>query len=1035
MVHCLRNGEMDMKKTLVMMSMLAAVCAACEDNDDIRKPTTWVAPECAGDTHVCAEDAKDVVKICSDGHWISHKCKEGTCKNGTCVVAECDSTVNLPVEAQDAEKVAFGLSADRAALKVCEDGRYVVQACERGQIVKKDDASGVAYCSLDSKTCENGAKRCSVDGVPQLCKNHNWENEAECDASLDLVCSGGDCVKKIECRDGMFKCDDSDKNVKYSCVDGRWSKTDCDTGLVCKKEAKDCVDASGLPEVGAACDAETFKPVCKFGEYYECAGGEVDMMACGSDEGLACVVHEGKDACMYVNSTGLNNACKYDGQALTNLFTVSSACRNAKAGIILFIQCYDIDGALYGDVKQASGVCVDSNTKITCSKETKTFITSTCDNDCHYEKDAFSVTSGDRTLKFDDAVCTVTATSEVKEGDPCNSGTFEDYCVNDAAAMTCPGGTAYLKKCNDDQRCKGGLCVAKSDSDVTCPATGYDVCDDDCELQSGETCIDMCKGRGSNICCMDDQRVYCNDPTVPDDKLWDCSDEKLTNGQSISEYCNAKTPGATKGLCADCSDYFYCLTPEDADKAVNTSGSEYFGRNICAEEDDDIFYDCSNETLQDGTLLSVACNNEEPGNSVALCASCNSEDFWCFADNSNVGKSASEVTGVDVCGGSEPTYKTCDQIDIDMAAQGGCVLQNGQKCQDYCKDKGSDLCYISTKDGKILCEDPNAGKNDVIFDCSDNPYDSKGTTYAQYCVSKDATRTKAVCVSCHEGTFWCLDEATAQSAIGKTATELNFTAAMCTESGATCDLYDCTSQVDISQCPAGMDVALCDSEGGYCAKRHASEDSKCTDGAVAYDFVMDDAGNIDVDCVVVGENASCLSGGSDPAQETFFDCSSVTADNGKSLADNCKASNSKTDAAVCVPCHSDKYWCLPSASLSQVVGKTATEVGQTDAQCSGSSSSGKEDQVAMNSCNLDLSTITVFGACDEANANCEAHLCWEDTDPRWPGFYTDYVVCAKGEDNTYKWYSATGTYKECNNVCAADASDCDSQGGTISNYQ
>ena len=110
-------------------------------------------------------------------------------------------------------------------------------------------------------------------------------------------------------------------------------------------------------------------------------------------------------------------------------------------------------------------------------------------------------------------------------------------------------------------------------------------------------------------------------------------------------------------------------------------------------------------------------------------------------------------------------------------------------------------------------------------------------------------------------------------------------------------------------------------------------------------------------------------------------------------------------------------------------------MGQTDAQCSGSSSSGKEDQVAMNSCNLDLSTITVFGACDEANANCEAHLCWEDTDPRWPGFYTDYVVCAKGNDNTYKWYSATGTYKECNNVCAEDASDCDSQGGTIKNYQ
>lgn len=900
-----------MKKTLVMMSMLAAVCAACEDNDDIRKPTTWVAPECAGDTHVCAEDAKDVVKICSDGHWISHKCKEGTCKNGTCVVAECDSTVNLPVEAQDAEKVAFGLSADRAALKVCEDGRYVVQVCERGQIVKKDDASGVAYCSLDSKACENGAKRCSVDGVPQLCKNHNWENEAECDASLELVCSGGDCVKKIECLDGMFKCDDSDKNVKYSCVDGRWSKTDCDTGLVCKKEAKDCVDASDLPEVGAECDVNTFKPVCKFGEYYECAGGEVDMMACGSDEGLACVVHDGKDACMYVNGSGLNNACKYDGQALTNLFTVSSACRNAKAGIIMFIQCYDIDGALYGDVKQASGVCVDSNTKITCSKETKTFITSTCDNDCHYEKDAFSVTSGGRTLKFDDAVCTVTATSEVKEGDPCNSGTFEDYCVNDAAAMTCPGGTAYLKKCKDDQRCKGGLCVAKSDSDVTCPVTGYDVCDDDCALMSGETCIDMCKGRGSNICCMDDQRVYCNDPTVPDDRLWNCSDEKLTNGKTVSEACNQDHPGSTVGLCADCSDYFYCFTPEEADKAVNTSGSEYFGKNICAEEDG----------------------------------------------------------------------------------------------------------------------------NDVVFDCSENPYDNNGTTYAQYCVSKDATRTKAVCVSCHEGTFWCFDEATAQSAIGKTATELNFTAAMCTESGATCDLYDCTSQVDISQCPAGMDVALCDSEGGYCAKRHASEDSSCTDGAVAYDFVMDDAGNIDVDCVIVGENASCLTGGSDPAQETFFDCSSVTADNGKSKAENCKESNSKTDAAVCVPCHNDKFWCLPSASLSQVVGKTATEMGQTDAQCSGSSSSGKEDQVAMNSCNLDLSTITVFGACDEANANCEAHLCWEDTDPRWPGFYTDYVVCAKGDDNTYKWYSATGTYKECNNVCAADASDCDSQGGTIKNYQ
>ena len=961
------------------MSMLAVICSACSDGEDI-KNTTNLGVACEGQARECSSDADNVYNLCTNGFWVSHTCKEGKCKDGHCVVSECDSTINLPSEASEAEKVKFGLTADRAAVKVCEDGKYTVKACERGQIVVSDETSGVAYCENYNKVCDEGTRRCSIDGVPQLCKNNNWENQEECDANARMVCQGGKCVKDAECTEGSFKCDDKDPKVKYTCVEGSWSKEDCDADLVCKSAAKDCVDVSGLPVVGSQCDVDAFNPVCKYGEFYGCDEGKVFMDPC--DNGLACVVRDGQDACMYTNSD-LGNACKYDGQLLTNLFTTAYACGLAKLGLMRVMECAEIDGALYGDAKVITGVCVDSNTKISCSKETKQYVTSSCDNDCHIVEDGFSVTEAGETYKFDDAVCTVTSSSEIKVGDPCNTSTFEPFCAQDnTVAMTCPGGSVYAKECSADKACKNGECVDKNTVPV-CPVDGYEVCDDACTMVSGGTCFDFCKGKtGSNFCCTDDRNVYCKDPNGPlDDTLWDCSSEKLKNGQTVSEYCNESRPGSTVGLCADCSDYFYCLTPEQAADAVDKSGSEVFGKDICADEDDDTFYDCSDETLKGGTTLSAACEAEEPGHSVALCASCNTEDFWCYEDDSNVGKSASEITGMDVCkgtsatcdlydcsddylsecpsgsdaalcdkdyfycrtrkasedascdegktayeftddsgakevecilvgedisclGGSEPSYKTCDQIDVEFAAQGGCALQNGQTCKEYCADKGSDICYVNTSNYQIVCEDPYAGS---------------------------------------------------------------------------CDLYDCTANVDMSQCPAGLNVALCEAGGGYCAKRNEAADSTCKDGAVAYDFQVDAAGNTEVDCVIVGADASCLNGSDDivlcsdmegcqmqeggltcqeycksqgsdycavdrktnmvlctdpsTVNDVFYDCRNEPYNATQTMSEYCVAKHGADNSmAVCNEC-TTTFWCFTAEQAASFVGKTATELGVASKVC------------------------------------------------------------------------------------------------------
>ena len=224
-----------------------------------------------------------------------------------------------------------------------------------------------------------------------------------------------------------------------------------------------------------------------------------------------------------------------------------------------------------------------------------------------------------------------------------------------------------------------------------------------------------------------------------------------------------------------------------------------------------------------------ACEMQSGGTCKDYCKSQGSNE--CYVDLDQ---------GIIDCGGSTPTpsgdYMTCDEIDEQYAAQGGCVLTSGETCQEVCKAEGSDVCYISLTDGALICEDPNGGTTPGgdascdLFDCSNTKF-SNGQTGKQICAA--------------EGEF---------------------------------------------------SVPLCDDEGLYCLKRESGKDSSCTDGE-AYTY-QKQGGGTGTDCFVIGSDESCLGGGgsSSGGDSDYFYCgddAEVAAECGKQIG-ICETEGSKT---------------------------------------------------------------------------------------------------------------------------------------------
>ena len=729
-----------MKKTLVMMSMVAALCAACDDNDDVKKSSNWSAPNCSEYERAC--DGTDL-KVCVDGRWQKQTCVSGVCSEGRCVVTACDSTKNKPVAASDAEKVANGLSVDAPAIKICENGSWAVIACDRNQVV--GESNGAAVCTNNTSECTvSGAKRCSTAGVPQVCSNGIWADANACEANS--VCRAGSCVVERECVDNLIECDDEDPAMVKTCVDGKWEATQCTGGMECRATVDGgCADVSDLPKKGDKCDEKTTDDVCKYGTWYVCENNEIEEYDCTGSRTCVTVpetagtyfAKPGGQSCMYTNEA-LGGFCTYEGQVMEDAF--SNPCNQ---GYLYHLKCINIDGKFYAGQDVSKNVCVSNEKIATCSGKTLQY--SACEDTCQSTDAVYNTTPGASTCKMG---------SDAEVGDACNISSFTAYCKDSKTAVSCPNGTIYSRTCPSGTVCSDGLCITDwstgngggnggngggSSSTASCPA-GYDDCDESgCEFSSsGEACSDYCKAQNGNACCVnfDTNDLMCNvggnggngggSSSGATCDVYDCSDEVLATCKqyfpdTVKAVCNAERPFCVKPGTASCDagedsyNYFYqddngrsqedalgCLVTGSSESCL-TGGSSSGGGSSSASCD---VYDCSSEYLE-------LCKGTFPNTEIALC---DANRPYCM-------KSASASCGT---GKSGYAQFYIDDNDVSQVSDPFCLaVGNNQSCLSGGSSSGGsssgddDLTVCTSSNSQADCQSTWPGSTAI---CEGNSY-------------------------------------------------------------------------------------------------------------------------------------------------------------------------------------------------------------------------------------------------------------------------------------------------------------------------
>jgi hypothetical protein len=443
--------ENKMKKNMILMSILAAALLAGCNDKD--------EDIIADGTLSCSVNAdKEFVVIREDGIWKQKEACEGSCHDGACLSTHltCSNTEATCV------KDALDIGETSSLIKTCSNGEIKYTNCAlSGKICGVNETTGKVACiddpSVSDRDCVDGTYRCNIDGKRQFCSAGRWKDNG---CASDKVCSAGECVDKPRvCYEKDKVCDGI---VARTCSNNTWIDQTCD------EATQACVNGAciTLPKKGDSCG--DFKASCSNGSLYSCS-----LAPTSSSTGLGYAVYV--DACddsakgtVCLNlSTGADCVWKNDSAAMKEV----GPCKNA--GDIFFagcdgnymdaVKCIEKDGVLYGQLTDPDSIC-EGNTRISCSQGR--VIEESCIA-CNYSN------------AYEQAQC-------ITENGGNNSGN------------------------------NGGSSSGGSSSDgVSCPASGYDVCDSTCSLQSGGTCIDYCKSQGSNICCMDDTSVYCVDPSTP----------------------------------------------------------------------------------------------------------------------------------------------------------------------------------------------------------------------------------------------------------------------------------------------------------------------------------------------------------------------------------------------------------------------------------------------------------------------------------------------------------------------------------------
>lgn len=370
-----------------------------------------------------------------------------------------------------------------------------------------EDVKAVTSCTANVckdtvtlRLCENGVFGKDVD-CPLGCVNDACVQQActmnTCADSLTLAqCLNGQ-VYNIACpngcENGMCKtapgntCIQSvcqDANTLLNCVNGVQTPTPCPYGC----DNGNC---------RAACTAD----VCKDGGTLSiCDNGIAKDVACD----LGCTAGKCNTACLadFCRDSSILMMCD-EGQIRP--VSCPYGCANDK--------CNTKEGACSENSVSCDGAYVQ-----TCLNGNWVKASTPCEEGC------------------ENGVCKGNGPSE-----DCTNG--EKRCDGNNL-LTCKNNSWTTEKC--DKGCENNACIGGS-TGPKCTG-GYEECDSTCKVTDGRTCAAACQDEyQSDVCCMDDTNIYCEDPgSIPDSMT--CSEYessknttcKLTDGTTCADYCTSQ---------------------------------------------------------------------------------------------------------------------------------------------------------------------------------------------------------------------------------------------------------------------------------------------------------------------------------------------------------------------------------------------------------------------------------------------------------------------------------------------------------------
>ncbi|MBQ9393945.1 MAG: hypothetical protein IJU23_00275 [Proteobacteria bacterium] len=381
----------------------------------------------------------------------------------------------------------------------CTDGKCVVLDPNEGK--ECDPKTDASYCNgnilveCDSWDEAWAAKDCVYSNNDKYTCLPGLDDPFEC----AIPCTAADEGKILS------ECEYSDYysayvQMNYVCTkitDGVYSyqwKNGKYCGDKCDDKGELCVKV--LDNEGESCDAKTFAESCK-GDIISYCGddGTVTAFNCGLNSANCHVFTESGKA-----------DCATEKNVCTETGATSSICTDSLFySYETLISCSAADNGksywMATGENECSGYC-DSN-GVACEGGSSS--ASSCD---YYDCSDKYGSNGSADTKCDEepnALCDgqyFYCVARAAESDSACASGEKAYSAEAQDGST----KTYCLNVGDDETCLGGS--SSGSGEVV-------VCDDTCKVTGGVLCSDYCKNeKGSDVCYMDDEYVYCSDPNA-----------------------------------------------------------------------------------------------------------------------------------------------------------------------------------------------------------------------------------------------------------------------------------------------------------------------------------------------------------------------------------------------------------------------------------------------------------------------------------------------------------------------------------------